>query len=324
MSTAFWTYCSNFNDDLSSWNVASVTDMSFTFAVAKDFNRDISSWNVAKVKNAEYMFANTQQVSDYQFNQDIGNWNTAAMTSMLGMFWYHTSFPKSYLSRWDTSRTSDLTSIGFWIPCPSGHSTGTTVVVYGTWEQRCPLTCSEATPNCDQCYSTSSSITCYNCLSGYGMDAYDGVIKCVECTEASAQSLNTNQWTYTLLNEPDAFEVGDCQFLRTWNPSYFPAVPGQSGAASSVGAIVGGVVGGLAFIAVIVVVVVVVVIVKRNRAAKLKGGVVGASMTTVVTGQAAAVQMVPMASAQQPQQPQQPSVVPQQMAPVATAPTPAP
>ena len=40
----------SFNQDISSWDVSSVTDMRYMFD-ATDFNQDISSWSVDSVTN---------------------------------------------------------------------------------------------------------------------------------------------------------------------------------------------------------------------------------------------------------------------------------
>ena len=41
----------DFNQDLSSWDVSSVTDMNSMFGGATAFNQDISSWSVDNVTN---------------------------------------------------------------------------------------------------------------------------------------------------------------------------------------------------------------------------------------------------------------------------------
>ena len=46
---------SEFNGDISDWDVRNVTDMMYIFRNAK-FNGDISSWNVEKVTDMKYMF----------------------------------------------------------------------------------------------------------------------------------------------------------------------------------------------------------------------------------------------------------------------------
>lgn len=40
----------SFNQDISQWNTANVTNMSYMFYEAKSFNQDISQWNVNKIK----------------------------------------------------------------------------------------------------------------------------------------------------------------------------------------------------------------------------------------------------------------------------------
>ena len=39
--------CNNFNQDISSWNVANVTTMNYCFNAANNFNQDISKWNIS-------------------------------------------------------------------------------------------------------------------------------------------------------------------------------------------------------------------------------------------------------------------------------------
>ncbi|HMQ77825.1 MAG TPA: BspA family leucine-rich repeat surface protein, partial [Flavobacteriales bacterium] len=72
--------CSNFNADISMWDVGQVTDMGFMFR-GSAFNQDISSWNVGQVTNMSFMFRGSS------FNQDIGGWNVANVTVMQAMFW---------------------------------------------------------------------------------------------------------------------------------------------------------------------------------------------------------------------------------------------
>jgi surface protein len=76
----FWG-ASAFNQDIGSWNVANVTDMSSMFSGASTFNQDIGSWNVANVTDMGYMFYGASA-----FNQDIGSWNVSNVTDMSEMF----------------------------------------------------------------------------------------------------------------------------------------------------------------------------------------------------------------------------------------------
>jgi surface protein len=55
---------SEFNDDISKWNVSNVTDMNMMF-FGTLFNGDISGWNVSSVTNISGMFRNTS------FNRNI-------------------------------------------------------------------------------------------------------------------------------------------------------------------------------------------------------------------------------------------------------------
>jgi surface protein len=43
----------SFNDDISDWNVASVSTMFYVFHSATAFNQDISSWNIASVSTMD-------------------------------------------------------------------------------------------------------------------------------------------------------------------------------------------------------------------------------------------------------------------------------
>ncbi len=55
-----------FNQDIGSWNVGSLTDMTQMFQSATTFNQDIGSWNVSNVTTLFGSFTNTTA-----FNQDM-------------------------------------------------------------------------------------------------------------------------------------------------------------------------------------------------------------------------------------------------------------
>jgi hypothetical protein len=55
MHSMFWS-ASTFNQDISAWNVASVTDISGMFSSARAFNQDISPCTVASVTDTSRMF----------------------------------------------------------------------------------------------------------------------------------------------------------------------------------------------------------------------------------------------------------------------------
>jgi len=71
-----------FNEDISGWDVSSVTNMKYMFAAATRFNQDISGWDVSSsVTNMKYMFAYA-----IKFNQDISGWDVSSLTEMNHMF----------------------------------------------------------------------------------------------------------------------------------------------------------------------------------------------------------------------------------------------
>ena len=48
--------CEKFNQNISTWDVSNVTDMSHMFYDCKAFNQDISKWDVSNVKSTLNMF----------------------------------------------------------------------------------------------------------------------------------------------------------------------------------------------------------------------------------------------------------------------------
>ena len=73
--------CKNFNQDISNWNVSNVINMSAMFGGCKVFNQNISKWDVSQVEEMDYMFYNC-----YEFNQDISNWDVSKVKSHTLMF----------------------------------------------------------------------------------------------------------------------------------------------------------------------------------------------------------------------------------------------
>ncbi len=65
-----------FNQNISSWDVGNVTNMSFLFTHLESFNQDLSAWDVGNVTNMTHMFRNA-----FQFNQDLSSWNVGNVTS---------------------------------------------------------------------------------------------------------------------------------------------------------------------------------------------------------------------------------------------------
>lgn len=81
MSRLFAGGFTNFNEDLSGWDVGNVVNMKGMFAGASSFNCDISGWNVGNVVYMREMFFNA-----HSFSCDISGWNVRNVKSMRGMF----------------------------------------------------------------------------------------------------------------------------------------------------------------------------------------------------------------------------------------------
>lgn len=92
----------SFNQSLNSWDVSKVLDMRGIFVDAKAFNSDISGWDMGGVSNMSYMF---QRASS--FNQDISGWDTGSATTMKGLFEDATAFNQN-LNSWDVSQVTDM------------------------------------------------------------------------------------------------------------------------------------------------------------------------------------------------------------------------
>ena len=70
---------SEFNGDISKWNVYNVTNMAGMF-ILSEFDGDISKWDVSNVTNMKFMFRNSK------FDSDISNWDVSNVRDMKAMF----------------------------------------------------------------------------------------------------------------------------------------------------------------------------------------------------------------------------------------------
>ena len=92
---------SDFNQQIGSWDVSNVTNMSTMFARGEAFNQDISSWDVSNVTNMNSMFLISQS-----FNQPIGNWDVSNVISISFMF--AGSLFDQDISNWDVSSVTNM------------------------------------------------------------------------------------------------------------------------------------------------------------------------------------------------------------------------
>ena len=114
-----------FNQDISSWNVGEVTNMSGMFFGTQSFNQDISSWDVSNVTDMGNMFRNASM-----FNQNLNNWernngpgdisSLSNVTNMLAMFANAESFNNGDIGDlqsspllWNTSNVNNMIATFF-------------------------------------------------------------------------------------------------------------------------------------------------------------------------------------------------------------------
>lgn len=91
-----------FNADISQWDLSSATGMWGIFSGAKSFNQDISGWDTSNMVNFGNAFDGAEA-----FNQDISLWNTAKVTRIESMFRNAVSFNQD-ISGWDTSKVTTM------------------------------------------------------------------------------------------------------------------------------------------------------------------------------------------------------------------------
>ena len=95
----------DFNGDISEWNVSNVKNMSGMFWACKSFDKDISNLDVSNVTDMSYMFSECES-----FNQDISNWDVSNVTNMRAMFSYCKSFNQD-ISSWDVSKVKNMNNV---------------------------------------------------------------------------------------------------------------------------------------------------------------------------------------------------------------------
>jgi surface protein len=107
---------STFNQNISTWDVSNVTNMSGMFygavtGSATAFNQPIGDWDVSNVTDMSAMFLSSALISDVNaFNQPIGNWNVSNVTDMSNMFSYARNFNQN-ISIWDVSNVNNMSNM---------------------------------------------------------------------------------------------------------------------------------------------------------------------------------------------------------------------
>ena len=97
----------NFNDDISAWDVSHVQNMYRMFSgwgVKTAFNQPLNDWNVSSVTNMQEMFKFSS------FNQPLDAWDTGNVNTMKSMFSKAVDFNQS-IQDWNVSKVQDMTGM---------------------------------------------------------------------------------------------------------------------------------------------------------------------------------------------------------------------
>merc|ERR1712238_31772 len=97
----------NFNGDVSKWDVSSVTDMRGMFDEAIKFNGNVSKWDVSSVTNMQGMFQAPQVNDATEFNGDVSKWDVSSVTDMTSVFDGASQFGVK-LCDWDLAGTKNV------------------------------------------------------------------------------------------------------------------------------------------------------------------------------------------------------------------------
>ncbi|MDW3197333.1 MAG: BspA family leucine-rich repeat surface protein [Cytophagales bacterium] len=97
---------SEFNEEISHWDVSNVTNMSYLFDQAGLFNQDLSAWDVSSVTSMQEMFSFAGG-----FNQDISDWDVSSVTHMERMFKSALSFDHD-LTGWEVNQVTHCAYFG--------------------------------------------------------------------------------------------------------------------------------------------------------------------------------------------------------------------
>ena len=94
-----------FNQPLNNWDVSNVNNMLAMFSFAYSFNQSLNNWDVSNITNMGFMFSTA-----YAFNQPLNNWDVSNVENMEAMFSFATSFNQP-LNNWDVSNVTNISRL---------------------------------------------------------------------------------------------------------------------------------------------------------------------------------------------------------------------
>ena len=93
--------CSQFNENISSWDLSNAKTMIFMFCGASTFNQPLP-WNTSNVTNMQAIFCQASS-----FNQSLQSWDTSNVTSITLLFDNASSYNQP-LDSWDTRKIVNM------------------------------------------------------------------------------------------------------------------------------------------------------------------------------------------------------------------------
>jgi surface protein len=122
----------SFNQDISAWDVSSVTNMEAMFSNSQSFNMPINDWDVSNVRTMRSMFdyeifflftflreggnypvSQNALLSSSRFNRPLDEWDVSSVTDMSYMFRGHFNFNQP-IGIWDVSSVTTMESMFEW------------------------------------------------------------------------------------------------------------------------------------------------------------------------------------------------------------------
>jgi len=98
-------YHSEFNEDISNWNVSKVEDMSYMFEYSK-FNGDISDWDVSNIEYTTHMFKYCPLENQPKKQPKLHGVNMSNC-----IFPGRSRLPQIDISKWDASKVRNMSDL---------------------------------------------------------------------------------------------------------------------------------------------------------------------------------------------------------------------